>query len=238
MLRHFFLDSLLPKCIFSLILELVDVVGHFPVVLVWSCQRYFLLGGLLIRLQFEDRFVHVSFYEIFLLSLVQLVNITWFRDGLFGRQHIFLTAMRRQYLAASILSSCSSVLDTCGSWLPLCSRRISSASFLWRLRYRFGWSHLIWTVLYDNRLFNLDIVDTLFKDLGWGGVLVSDRSLWRQRSIVWLSQRVNRLSALSLLLDILHRNGLVSRNCHLLRLVWTWLAIWGLFILNRSAATP
>ena len=76
MLRHFFLDSLLPKCVFSLILELVDVVGHLPVVLVGSCQRHFLLGRLLIRLQFEDRFMHVRLNEIFLLPLVQLVNIT------------------------------------------------------------------------------------------------------------------------------------------------------------------
>ena len=84
MLRHLSFLSFLLGLLFTLILELIQVIRHLSIVLVFASNDILII--LLFRVRrfhLENGLIHISFDIVFLLTLFQSVQLVCFGHGIF-----------------------------------------------------------------------------------------------------------------------------------------------------------
>ncbi len=92
MLRHLIIYRLLPCCVFSLILILVEVAGHFSIVFILASDRW-LFDILRCRgLHFKYCLIHVVFDEVLLFATLDFVELVSLGHLFFLWYNVSLTA--------------------------------------------------------------------------------------------------------------------------------------------------
>lgn len=207
MLRHLLFKCFLFYRFLSLVFVLVNVAWHLSVVLVRPRNIDLFFLCLLRRLQLKDSLIHVVLYKVLGLSLLQLVNICRFRNRLLGCSilHLILAALARQDLPARVLGC--TILHAARTCHTCEDRRLP----LLRLRLRgLGiCTYLIFTVLDNNWLWLLDVVDALRDGLRWQTSMRGLPHGASGRQGLLIRSGAHRRLLAPLHLDVLHLDRLV-----------------------------